>query len=95
LELERDYIRLLQRKANREGVRERLVRILAWCHRVAKLPEVKAMPGFSPKLRRFSEANRKQLMDIEPWEEAYLDLELKQVEEKILFFKGLENQAVS
>jgi len=34
-------------------------------------------------------------MDFEPWEAQYLELEIRQVEEKILFFKSLENQTIS
>ena len=95
LESEKEYFRLLEKKTDREGLSENLYRALAWCRRVMALPEVKAMPGLGPKLQTFSETTRQKLMDLEPWETQYLEVEIRQAEEKILFFKSLENQTIS
>ena len=95
LESEKEYFRLLQKKTDREGLSENLYRALAWCRRVMALPEVKALPGLGPKLQTFSETTRQKLMDLEPWEAQYMEMEIRQAQEKILFFKGLENDLVS
>ncbi len=74
---------------------ENLHKILAWCHRVRALPEIKGSPSVGVKIQKFSETTRQKLMDQEPWESSFLDLEIKQMEEIILFFKSLENQTIS
>jgi hypothetical protein len=90
LELEQERIRLIIFKEDITGKRDRLLKILLWIEKVRSMPEVKTLPPSGTRLDQYNTQINAQIRELPPWQDQYLDLQIRHLEEKIQFLKDQE-----
>ena len=90
LELEQERIRLIIFKEDITGKRDRLLKILLWIEKVRSMPEVKTLPQSGTRLDQYNTQINAQIRELPPWQDQYLDLQIRHLEEKIQFLKDQE-----